>query len=363
MESLSHDLVAELIQGSSSGFAALASSRLIERHPAVTQVYGSSAFSSWRFSLESWLLELAAAVRDELPALLGSHCEWMATTFEARGVKTRHLELAIACLGEVLGEELPPGGAESIAPFFEAAQVALKGRSSALECSTSADAIDVTTAGGKLATSFLRAALESDRAAARQLIQEALAKNGQSSQQLVTDVLLAAQRELGRLWQRDEVSIAEEHVVTEITRDLIRELLRTEARSPTNGHTVVAASVDGDGHDLGIRTLADLFELEGWRTVYVGTDVPRDEIVRAVEIYQAHLVALSGSLSQHREMIAQTIATIRSQVDRTVKVLVGGRAFDREGELWRRVGADGYARTLRAGVVKGRELLGIPEAP
>jgi methanogenic corrinoid protein MtbC1 len=105
----------------------------------------------------------------------------------------------------------------------------------------------------------------------------------------------------------------------------------------------VAACVPGNIHDIGLRALADIFQLEGWRSIYLGADVPKSDLPAMLDVFEADLLLLGSTLSTHIEPAAQAIAIVREQVDRPVKIMVGGAAFDELPELWEKLGADAYA--------------------
>ena len=44
------------------------------------------------------------------------------------------------------------------------------------------------------------------------------------------------------------------------------------------------ACVQGNIHDVGVRAIADLFELGGWNVVNLGPNVPEDEISRGIRL-------------------------------------------------------------------------------
>jgi methanogenic corrinoid protein MtbC1 len=85
--------------------------------------------------------------------------------------------------------------------------------------------------------------------------------------------------------------------------------------------------------------------MEGWDTTFVGANVPISSAVRMVRARRAEVLAISASISYHIGAVEKLIATLRAsaEFDR-VKILVGGAAFETEG-LWKKIGADAYART------------------
>ena len=160
----------------------------------------------------------------------------------------------------------------------------------------------------------------------------------------ITDVLLAAQREVGHLWHLDQMTIAEEHLVTTTTQRLMAVIASKAPRTMDLGKTAVTASVAGNAHDLGIRAISYLMEMNGWRVIFLGPDVPRDNLPAAIHFFDADIALLSLTLSSQLTALQDTIATIKSTSDREIKVMVGGNAFRDAPDAWRKLGADAYAK-------------------
>ena len=68
-------------------------------------------------------------------------------------------------------------------------------------------------------------------------------------------------------------------------------------RGPPLGKTVLTAAVAGNRHDLGTQAVADFFEMDGWRIVHLGADVPADALVEVLESVDVDLLALSAALA------------------------------------------------------------------
>ena len=169
-------------------------------------------------------------------------------------------------------------------------------------------------------------------------------------------VLLVAQREVGKMWHQAEVSVAEEHYVTATTKRTMSVLCFRADTQPANGFTVVAAAVAQNPHDIGVRTVSDYFELAGWRTVCLGGNTPAAAFAEAVKCFDANLVLISAALSTQLKTVRTTIQTIRD-LDSDCKIMVGGMAFGDAPEIWRQVGADGYASSLSKALETGNELV------
>ena len=171
------------------------------------------------------------------------------------------------------------------------------------------------------------------------------------------DVLLPAQREIGRLWHLGEVNVAEEHLVTSTTQRTMAVLSHAAKPAPFNGKTAIVAAVATNAHDVGLRAVADLYQMAGWRTICLGADVPIEDLPTTLNYFQADLLLLGATIATQLPRVQQTIAGVRSLSERPVKIVVGGAAFDEVADLWKKVGADGYAARVDEAVALGARLV------
>jgi methanogenic corrinoid protein MtbC1 len=192
-----------------------------------------------------------------------------------------------------------------------------------------------------LAAEYLEAVSTGNRRRAFDVVDRALAA-GMDVRGLYVDVFQPALRGIGRLWQQNAISVADEHLATAITQAAMARLYeRLFQAASGGGPLLVAACVDAERHDVGLRMLCDLLELDGWDTVYLGSAVPLDDLVRMVCSRRPDVVALSASIAPHVGRVEETVRAIRAGCgDRQPVIAVGGRPFAAEPELAARVGAD-----------------------
>ena len=333
---------AQMLETGARGFAGYASSLLLERHPGVTA--DGTTDRDWRAHLAQRVLELAAAVRTGQPDIFVARARWIRSAARAREHPEDGLRAAFECLQEVLVERLPDQASMAIEPHLAAA---LGVFDEAPHCRETA--VDPSTEAGKLCLRFLETSLEGDARSAVQLLLDALA-SGHSVRGLYLEVLMATQREVGRLWHQGELGISEEHLVTSTTKRAMSVLCQHGPAAETTGKTVVAASVAGNIHEIGTRLVSDFFELAGWRAVCLGADVPADEIQLAVSYFDADLLALSATLATHLKAAAETVERVRPS---GTPILVGGLAFEDAPTTWQTVGADAFAATAGEAVEIG----------
>lgn len=329
--------VAQVLETSAFGYAGLSASLMLERHPEIAERYEPNGFSSWKDQLRQWLLDLSAAVDAGEPGLFEARMLWTRKAFLARQTPAEDLQAALAALRDTLRERLPADSAETAVAMVERALQAVADPQAG-----KAGDLDPEKPAGRSALSYLKTILEGrPRQAIEQVLQAV--DGGMSVQDAYLEVLIPAQRETGRMWHGGELSIAEEHVITSTTQRAMALLCDRARSSSEKGKTAVLACVAGNVHDIGIRAISDFYEMAGWRAINLGADVPHEEIARSVSFFGADVVVLAATLDPHLKAVQRVIERIRAADERGVKIIVGGPAFERVPDLWRRVGADGYS--------------------
>lgn len=198
-----------------------------------------------------------------------------------------------------------------------------------------------------LAASYLATLMAGDRSAALRLVQAALAA-GMPLDDLYQEVLQLALYEIGQLWARGQLTVANEHVATAVTRDVMERCASATKPLPTGPPVILATSVGPELHDIGLRMVADCLELGGWNTLVLERRTPLEAIVALAVQYRVAAVAVSITITSHALAVRELVDALRqSAIGTSVKILVGGQPFNRVPELWRRVGADGSAADLR----------------
>ena len=199
----------------------------------------------------------------------------------------------------------------------------------------------VMTSNPDLYTSYLRAIRDGDRRRAFEVIDGART-SGVSLAALYLDVFQPALREIGCLWQENKISVADEHLATAITQAAMAHAYQNAfAWSTTQGRTLIAACADSERHEVGLRMLCDLLDLEGWQTTYLGATVPVESLVAMVKRRRPDAVALSAALSPHLRRVRAMISAIHEAMgDERPLVIVGGRPFLDNPTLAEDLGAD-----------------------
>ncbi|MCA9296270.1 MAG: cobalamin-dependent protein, partial [Phycisphaerales bacterium] len=216
--------------------------------------------------------------------------------------------------------------------------------------------IDPESPTGLMTLRYLEALLDGDQHSAEALILGA-ADAGMPIETLYEDVLRIAQREIGLMWHHNEITVADEHFATATTDIILSRLRKYFPPFTPRGRLLVATTVGGDLHALGVRMVADFFEMDGWNVYYLGANTPREDIIDITRHRDADLLALSAASVLHVRELAEVIDAIRQHDELDgVRILVGGPVFSLVPDLWRQLGADGSARTGAEAVDIGNRL-------
>ncbi|HXR60509.1 MAG TPA: cobalamin-dependent protein [Solirubrobacterales bacterium] len=186
-----------------------------------------------------------------------------------------------------------------------------------------------TRQAGRLARSYLEALRAADAAGAYKIASQALAQ-GMPLAAIYEEVVTPAMYELGRLWERGAISVADEHLATALTHRVLAALRSPAFVEPvfeegSEGPRAMLATVQGEHHALGLRMAADLLEDAGYETIYLGADVPTEALLRAIEALSPNLVGLSATMPESRARLEALVTQIRDEHPR-LPLLLGGQA-------------------------------------
>jgi len=130
------------------------------------------------------------------------------------------------------------------------------------------------------------------------------------------------------------------------------------SNSKKTGKVLVATSVSKELHEVGVRMVADFFEMDGWNTFYLGANTPTESIIQTIISKKADLVLISATISSHIGEVMDLIRTVRRCAEcRDPKIIVGGYPFNVDINLWKKVGADGQAEDAETAIEMAEKLV------
>ena len=339
--------VAESLAARRQELALRVADKHLARHPGFLERFGANGRVRCIEDADFHLQYLAHAVRMATPALFTSYVQWTRQVLEKRGIPWSDLQTNLELLRDELAVELPDEDAALTRTYIGEALSA-----------PAADGQSFLTGTRRepLAGAYLTALLRAERRTAIDLVSSA-ARDGISIRDLYLDVFQPVQREIGRLWQNNEITVAEEHYCTASTQAIMAQFYTQILATPRTGRKVVVACVGNELHEIGTRMVADFFELEGWDGIYLGANTPSQALVELVCRERPHLVALGVTMTYHLTPLVRLIERLRGDPRcGAVKIIVGGWVFQQHEELWHALDVDGCAADAAEAVVLGNRL-------
>jgi MerR family transcriptional regulator, light-induced transcriptional regulator len=181
-----------------------------------------------------------------------------------------------------------------------------------------------------LSRTYLEALRAADRAGAYAVVSRAL-RDGMTTAALYRDVVAPALHGIGELWERGAITVADEHLATALTHEVlasIRPPIRVDAGAGGEARSrsrAILAAVEGEQHALGARMAADVLEDCGCETLYLGGDVPTEALLQAVAALSPDLVGLSATMPDAAPRLEDAAAAVRRD-NPQLPLFLGGQA-------------------------------------
>jgi methanogenic corrinoid protein MtbC1 len=342
----------EAIDIKRSELAEVVTAKHYELKPELEARYGAAGRAKCLQDAAYHLSYLSEALQNSQPSLFADYVVWAKAMLAGRGIPEKDLIDNLYVLRFALLEKLPPEYNRIACRYVD---FGIDQLSKINPHSTSLITNEVPLK--HLADEYLNALLRGRRDEASDMIIGAVG-SGRSIKEIYLQVFQNAQHEIGRLWQTNQISVAQEHYCTAATQMIMSQLYPYIFSSERNGKTLVATCVSGDLHEIGVRMVSDFFEMEGWDTFYLGANVPVRDFLQTLKERDADLALISATMTFHLRYVREMISGIRSDSDtKSVKIMVGGYPFNVAPNLWKEIGADGFAQNAESATQTAAKLM------
>ncbi|MCX6283930.1 MAG: cobalamin-dependent protein, partial [Bacteroidetes bacterium] len=301
----------------------------------------------------AWIISfLAEAVWAGQPALFDEFISWLKTFLASVKVPMEDLRESIELLKYRINEACTDEDNKLINPLMESAISIILSQEQKISLPASDNHLT------PLARTYLDCLLHGKRNDALSLIISEV-EAGTTVREVYLDVFQPVQYEIGRLWQTNKISVAQEHFCTGATQLIMSQLYPYLFTGEKKNRKMVTACVSGELHEIGARMVTDFFEMEGWDTYYLGANMPVEGIIRFLSEMKPQLLAISATMTFHVSAVEEMIRNIRSApgIPSELKIMVGGYPFIVAEGLWEHVGANGCALNALEAVSLAEKLI------
>ena len=147
-----------------------------------------------------------------------------------------------------------------------------------------------------------------------------------SLEEVCTKVIEPVLIEIGERWATGEASVTVEHFATRLISRRLSMIFNMV--SPVAGRgTIVAACAPGEEHEVGLLILAIFLSRRNWRVIYLGANVPIDDLVETVRHVRPDLVCISSTTELTKRDAIEAVTQVLHGVPSPPPVAYGGMGF------------------------------------
>lgn len=199
----------------------------------------------------------------------------------------------------------------------------------------------------KFVAAYNEAIYDTDRERAHQVVQEALA-SGVTPEQVVFELVIPAiELMMDSLSERGDANLAQHFLTAEIASEVVESMLPRFKQAPTAVGRVVLGTAAGDLHSLGRRIVAGCLRAMLIDVVDLGVNVAPERFVDEAVAHDAQVIGISAMMvhTARGENGARKVRQLLHErgLEKKIKIAVGGAPYRFDPELYRTVGADGWA--------------------
>lgn len=191
------------------------------------------------------------------------------------------------------------------------------------------------------------AVFETDKAAALAVVDNAL-RDGISAEDIVFKVVIPAVEEMMAGITRDpDANLAQHFMTAQIAAEVTERMLTKFSHPPEIIGRVIIGTAAGDLHSLGKRIVTGCLKALMVDVIDVGVNVPAEKFVDAALAHDAQVIAISAMMvhTATGENGCRKVRQILRErgLESRIKLAVGGAPYRFDNELYKSVGADGWA--------------------
>lgn len=280
---------------------------------------------------------LLSAMVTATPEMFVDYAQWLKEVLETRGFSIQHPIDSFTLMKNSINQRLDDIDIKISTLVIDSGVNALSGNESFRGYyKIDEDKILETS------TDYTRELVNGNRSIAEDYIKKSL-DQGTSLIDIEVGIVQPAMYEIGRMWQQNKISVAQEHLATAISQNaLARAFAMAEFADPVD-RLALCACIEGNHHSLGLRMVSDAYELSGWEVSFLGSDTPNSSILSQVDSENPDVLALSVSLPHQIITLQQLITQLKAEMgSKMPAIVVGGLAFNNHQNLSSRLQVDNW---------------------
>jgi len=155
---------------------------------------------------------------------------------------------------------------------------------------------------------------------------------------LIEEVIIPLVYKVGELWHSGEIRVANEHIGSSVIRSFLFNVLESYSANDSSP-IIVSATPRGQEHELGALIAGVVAASAGWKVIYLGANLPAEEVSAVVNHLEARVVALSIVYPNDDPILPRELRKIKQTLPRGTSIIAGGRAADGYLDVLDEIGA------------------------
>ena len=141
-------------------------------------------------------------------------------------------------------------------------------------------------------------------------------------------ILRPVMHDIGEYWANGKISIATEHVASNIAQTLVKIIMNKVSASKAKKKKILICVPVGEEHHLGCDVLETYLSIKGYKVFNMGTSVPSESILSFIENNKPNVVFVSITIEDNINAGQRLVKKIKDQ--HSIPILIGGYAMQTE---------------------------------
>jgi len=159
-----------------------------------------------------------------------------------------------------------------------------------------------------------------------------------SQPELIDKIISPLIHKNGDLWAEGQLRTTHEHFATAVLRSFLGNLW-SSFEVPDTAPKIIVTTPAGQVHELGALIVAATTSSLGWQTIYLGPNLPAEEIAAAAEMKRSNLISLSIIYPPADKDMSDELKKLRRLLPSDVEIIAGGRAVATYDTVLREINA------------------------
>lgn len=140
------------------------------------------------------------------------------------------------------------------------------------------------------------------------------------------EILKKSLYRIGEMWEASKITVATEHLASAIVETILSDIYIKILNQNKIEKTVVVACTENEFHQVGIKMVSDIFQMNGWQVHFLGVNTSTEELIQLIEKVNPDMLAISLSIPFNLPTFEKALDKIKAHFPELF-VLVGGQAF------------------------------------